>query len=76
MVDPDFPEGKPDMFIAGDDADAKAIVTEILESFGWPGAIDLGGIEAARVLEPMCIAWVLYGVRNGTWDHAFKLLRK
>jgi 8-hydroxy-5-deazaflavin:NADPH oxidoreductase len=76
MVDPDFPEGKPDMFIAGDDADAKATVTEILESFGWPGAIDLGGIEASRVLEPMCIAWVLYGVRNGTWDHAFKLLRK
>lgn len=76
MVDPDFPDGKPDMFIAGDDADAKATITEILESFGWPGSVDLGGIEASRVLEPMCIAWVLYGARTGTWDHAFKLLRK
>ena len=35
----------PDMFIAGDDAEAKKKVTEICTAFGWPGAIDLGGIE-------------------------------
>ena len=29
MVDPVFPEGQPDMFICGNDADAKAKVTEI-----------------------------------------------
>jgi NADPH-dependent F420 reductase len=76
MVDPEFPEGKPDMLICGNDAEAKQTVTEILDSFGWPPAIDLGGIEASRVLEPICIAWVLYGASTGTWDHAFKLLRK
>jgi hypothetical protein len=35
-----------------------------------------GGIESSRLLEPMCVVWVLYGIRGGGWDHAFKLLRK
>ena len=37
---------------------------------------DIGGIEGARVLEPLCILWVIYGMRTHTFDHAFKLLRK
>lgn len=74
MVDPDLPGGPPTMLIAGDDEAAKATVTELLESTGWDVA-DLGGIDASRYLEPMCMAWVVYGVRSGSWDHAFKLLR-
>jgi 8-hydroxy-5-deazaflavin:NADPH oxidoreductase len=74
MVDPDLPGGPPSMFIGGDSEDAKRTVTELLTSTGWD-AVDLGGIEASRCLEPMCIAWVLYGAANGTWDHAFRLLR-
>ena len=75
MVDPDFPGGPPDMFICGDDAEAKATVTGICTSFGWP-SIDIGGLSGARVLEPMCILWVMYGIRAGSWNHAFKLLKK
>jgi 8-hydroxy-5-deazaflavin:NADPH oxidoreductase len=75
MVDPQFPGGPPDMFIAGNDAEAKRVVTGICQEFGWP-AIDAGGIESARLLEPLCILWVNYAVRSGGWDHAFKLLRK
>ena len=74
MVNPKFPGGPPDMFICGNDAAAKTTVTEVCKNFGWP-TIDMGGIEGARLLEPMCILWVLYGVRSGTWAHAFKLLR-
>lgn len=73
MVDPDLPGGPPTMLIGGDDAAAKLEVTKILEDFGWEVS-DLGGIEASRVLEPICIAWVLHGARVGSWDHAFKLL--
>jgi predicted dinucleotide-binding enzyme len=77
MVDPKFPSGPPTMFIAGNDADAKKTVTQLIESLGWQGAVsDLGGIEESRYLEPMCIVWVHYGIRNGSWDHAFKMLRK
>jgi predicted dinucleotide-binding enzyme len=75
MVDPQFPGGPPDMFIGGNDADAKKIVSDICKSFGW-ATIDVGGIEGSRLLEPMCILWVQYGIKNGTWNHAFKLLRK
>src|SRR5271169_2799378 len=75
MVHPDFPGGPPDMFICGNDAAAKQEVAGICTRFGWP-SIDLGGIESARLLEPLCIVWILYGIRNGSWNHAFKLLRK
>jgi predicted dinucleotide-binding enzyme len=72
---PDFPGGPPTMFYCGNDADAKKTVAQILVDFGWESA-DIGGIEGARLLEPMCILWVEYGFRNETWDHAFKMLRK
>jgi 8-hydroxy-5-deazaflavin:NADPH oxidoreductase len=74
MVDPKFPGGPPDMFICGDDASAKQVVTGICKNFGW-GTVDMGGIEGARLLEPLCILWVEYGLRTQTWNHAFKLLR-
>jgi predicted dinucleotide-binding enzyme len=76
MVNPSFPGGPPDMFIGGNDDGAKEVVTDICKAFGWPGTVDLGGIEAARLLEPMCILWVLYGIRTGGWNHAFKMLKK
>ena len=73
MVDPDLPGGPPTMMIGGDDPAAKATVTEILEDFGWEVS-DLGGIDASRVLEPVCIAWVRHGIASGSWDHAFRIL--
>lgn len=75
MVDPDFPKGPPDMFICGNDQQAKVTVNEICNDFGWP-TIDIGGLDGARQLEPLCILWIKYGMRMGSWDHAFKLLRK
>lgn len=76
MVNPDFPGGPPDMFICGNDADAKKKITEILNAFGWSSVIDIGGISGARLLEPLCILWVIYGVQSGGWRHAFKMLKK
>ncbi len=75
MFRPQFPGGPPDMFIAGDDEAAKDTVSGFLRDFGWP-VIDLGGIEAARLLEPLAMTWIAYAMRSGTYDHAFKLLRK
>lgn len=75
MFHPDFPGGPPDMFLCGNDAGAKKTVAAICAAFGWP-VIDIGGIEGARLLEPLCILWVLYGIQNNSWNHAFKLLRK
>ena len=76
MYKPDFPDGKPDMFICGNDEGAKKKVLEILNDFGWDGRMDLGGIENSRYLEAMCIVWVIYGMKTNSWNHAFKMLRK
>ena len=74
MVDPDFGGEKPTMFICGDDDDAKGEVTTLLEQFGWDVA-DMGAAPSARAIEPLCMLWCIPGMRNGSWSHAFRLLR-
>jgi 8-hydroxy-5-deazaflavin:NADPH oxidoreductase len=50
------------VFVGGDDAEAKATVTELLRSFGWTDIIDLGGITTARGTEMLLPIWVrLFG---------------
>ncbi|HEV8153439.1 MAG TPA: NAD(P)-binding domain-containing protein [Solirubrobacteraceae bacterium] len=73
---PDLPGGPPTMFICGDDEQARGTVGRLVEDFGWPEVVDIGGIEGARLLEPVCILWVLYGVRTGGFEHAVKMLRR
>jgi len=75
MVDPDFGGAKPTMFICGNSKEAKAKVSEILEKFGWD-VEDLGMMQAARAIEPLCKLWCIPGFREDSWNHAFKLLRK
>ena len=76
MFHPDFPGGPPTMFICGNDEQAKKVITEnILTPFGWE-TIDIGGLEGARLLEPLAMLWITYYFRSGSGNHAFKLLRK
>lgn len=75
MVNPDFPCGPPTMFICGDDEGAKQGVAAICQEFGWE-VVDTGGIDGARLLEPLAMLWITHGIRSGAWSHAFKLLRK
>jgi len=74
MVNPKFAGGKPTMFICGNEDSAKAEVKPILEKFGWEFE-DMGGVEAARAIEPLCILWCIRGFRENQWVHAFKLLK-
>lgn len=75
MIEPDFAEGKPSMFICGNDAAAKKKVAEIVSVFGWE-VEDMGSAVAARAIEPLCMLWCIPGFRENKWQHAFKLLRK
>jgi predicted dinucleotide-binding enzyme len=75
MVNPQIPGGPPDMFIAGNDADAKHAVTEICKQFGWP-VTDIGGIEGSRLLEPLAMLWVVVGFKLNRWEQAWKLLHR
>jgi hypothetical protein len=74
MVDPKFKGGKPTMFICGNDGTAKKTVTAILDELGWETA-DMGAVEAARAIEPLCMLWCIPGFLRQDWAHAFKLLR-
>ena len=74
MVNPDFNGVQPTMFICGNDDGAKREVTVILEQFGFEAA-DMGGVEGARAIEPLCILWCIPGFLTNSWTHAFKLLK-
>jgi len=75
MVDPAFEGGPASGFYCGDDSSAKAVVARILRDFGWD-PVDVGGLIAARGLEPLVLSWMAYGRCHNTWDHAFKIVRK
>jgi predicted dinucleotide-binding enzyme len=75
MVNPQFAGGSPTMFICGDNAEAKKSVAKLLDQFGWETE-DMGAVEAARAIEPLCRLWCIPGVGKGDWSaHAFKLLK-
>jgi predicted dinucleotide-binding enzyme len=74
MVNPQFAGGKPTMFICGDDETAKSIVSAILDQFGWETG-DMGKVEAARAIEPLCMLWCIPGFLRQEWTHAFKMLK-
>ena len=56
MVDASKVPGQHDVFLCGEDAEAKRQVAELPRSFGWPAdrIRDLGGISSARGTE-MCL---------------------
>jgi len=74
MVNPQFAGGRPTMFICGNDEGAKKTVGGLLDQFGWETA-DMGKIEAARAIEPLCMLWCIPGFLRNEWTHAFKLLK-
>jgi 8-hydroxy-5-deazaflavin:NADPH oxidoreductase len=69
--------GDHDVFMAGEDADAKATVKGLLREFGWKddNIVDLGGIRAARGTEMYLPLWLsLWGV-IGKPDYNIKVVR-
>ncbi len=62
MVNPAMVSGEHDVFVSGNDAEAKSAVTELLRSFGWRNVIDLGDLTSARGAEMILPIWLrLYG---------------
>lgn len=74
MIDPRLAGGRPSMFVCGDDAAAKSDVAALLAEVGWE-AEDVGGVRAARAIEPLVQLWCAPGFLRGDWIHAFKVLR-
>jgi predicted dinucleotide-binding enzyme len=76
MVDPArVAGGEHSVFVSGNDADAKAAVTDILKGFGHRDVIDLGDITSARGAEMLMPIWLRLWGALGTGDFNFKIAR-
>ncbi|MCP2338935.1 NADPH-dependent F420 reductase [Actinomadura rupiterrae] len=75
MVDPARVAGEHDVFVSGNDADAKKAVTELLVSIGWPerNIIDLGDITTARGTEMLLPIWLRLMNAVGHTDFNFHI---
>lgn len=76
MVNPSLVKGEHDVFVSGNDADAKEKVKDILKNwFGWESPIDLGDLTTARGTEMMLPIWIrLYGA-FGHANFNFKIVK-
>ena len=65
------------MFVAGGDADAKALVEGLLGEFGWPpeSIIDLGGLRAARGTEMYLPLWLSLMQTLGSPNFNIKIVK-
>jgi 8-hydroxy-5-deazaflavin:NADPH oxidoreductase len=77
FADPRFGATAASMFIAGDDAAAKATVARLAAELGFE-PVDTGPLLAARWLEPLAMLWIHLAFKQGLGPtgHAFKLLRR
>ena len=76
MFNPDYAGQKPTMFICGDDAGAKQIVSGLIEEIGFE-AVDAGPLTSARYLEPLAGLWITLAYAQGLGPNiAFRLLRR
>lgn len=77
MVEPARLGEETDIFVSGNDKDAKSKVTRLLrEEFGWKNIVDLGDITTARGTEMYLPLWLrLYGAL-GTADFNVKIVKR
>ena len=75
MVNPGALPEATSVFVCGNDAGAKARVTEVLRSFGWEDVIDLGDLSAARGCEQLVTHWVrlMGALKTSTFN--FRIVR-
>ncbi len=76
MKSPQFGSQRAAMLICGDDAGAKAVVSDLVRDVGFE-LVDAGALHIARLLEPLAMLWIhlAYGQQMGT-GFAFGLLRR
>lgn len=76
MVDPkQLAGGDHTVFLSGNDAGAKAQVSELLKNFGWRDIIDLGDITTARGTEMYLPIWLRLWGALGTGMFNVKVVK-
>jgi hypothetical protein len=57
LVNPGLVPGEHDLFVAGDDAEAKGVTVALARELGWSRFNDMGGIRGARAMEALLVLW-------------------
>ena len=77
MVDPNrVGDGGTTMFLAGDDAGARALVAELLRALGWRDIIEFEQLSAGRGMEMWLPLWVRLMGQLGTADFNLRIVRR
>jgi len=76
MENPQYKDGALTMFVCGDDAEAKKVVSELARGLGFE-VVDSGALTSARYLEPLAMLWMhlAFAGKLGT-DFGFRLVRR
>ncbi len=75
MAHPDRLPEPTTIFVSGDDADAKRLVTGLLVELGHQDVLDLGGIETSRGVEMWLPLWLRVMGALGTAEFNIKVVR-
>jgi len=76
MVEPSFPDGPPTLLVCGDHLPAVEQTIALCRELGWSDILNLGGLKHARLTEALGVMWVYSALAAGSWDVAFRLLRR
>ncbi len=75
MADPVYGQARAAMLVAGDDQGACEVAMGLARDLGFE-PVRLGGLNAARMLEPLAMAWIKLAVGGHGRNIAFGLLRR
>jgi len=77
MADPVYDRQAIDMFMAGDNTEAKQVARQLAIDCGFGDCIDFGKADKVELLEKFALSWINLAIMQGIGRNiAFKLLRR
>ena len=75
MTNPGMIKGPHDLFVAGNDAAAKATVIDLARTLGWTDFQDMGDLKGSRAMETLVLVWVQIMSVTGSTAHNLHVAR-
>jgi predicted dinucleotide-binding enzyme len=77
MLNPRYPEGAIDMFMAGDNAEAKKAAAQLALDAGFGSCLDFGKADKVELLEKFALSWINLAIMQGHGRNmAFKVVKR